>query len=212
MPKHRDGDKTFPYGISTIYCTLLEHGYDARLVDCVVSDKPINELICGEEIAKYDIVGLGGLISAYKRVKHEIVPFIKKHAPKAMIIIGGYLGISSFELLLNNKLCNVVFLGDAEESILEFLGVYEDTKQWKGVRGIAYKEGENIVNTGVRVLNDLENVYIPYYKYIDIPEYNRSLPVKKRYYPLIVEVGCPFKCNFCLIHLAIDQEVEPRKA
>ena len=118
MPKHRKGDKTFPYGIATIFCTLKDKGFSVDLADCVITDKNLDELVSPEQLRQYDIIGIGGLISCYKRVKYEIVPFLRSHAPHALIIIGGYLGTSVPELLLKNNLCDVVFRGDAEESIL----------------------------------------------------------------------------------------------
>jgi radical SAM superfamily enzyme YgiQ (UPF0313 family) len=126
MPKHREADITFPFGVATIYSVLKDKGYEVDLIDCTISFTDLPDMISAEEIGRYDIIGIGGLVSAYKRVKYDIIPFINANAPNALKIIGGYLGISVPELLLKNKLCDVVFLGDAEESILEFLKVYQD--------------------------------------------------------------------------------------
>lgn len=205
MPKHREGDKTFPYGIATIYCTLRERGYDVDLADCVITEKDLGELVSPERLRDYDIVGIGGMVSAYKRVKHELVPFIRAHAPQAMILIGGYLGTSVPGFLLKNKLCEVVFRGDAEESILEFLPVYRDRSRWKGIHGIAYVEDGGVVDHGIRVLSSLEKTYVPYHKHMDIPlyvrgsgEYRRSsIYADANYYPIVIEVGCPNKCRYC---------------
>lgn len=198
MPKHREGDKTFPFGVATVYCTLKDKGFDVDFIDCVREDKELDALITPAQLQQYDIIGIGGLISCYKRVKENIIPFIKKHAPTTLILIGGYLGISIPERLLKNGLCDVVFLGDAEESVIEFMKVYGDRTRWKEIVGLSYLESEgSVTSTGVRSLKNLEEVYVPYYKYIDIERYNEHLNDRQRYYPLVAEVGCPFRCNFC---------------
>lgn len=198
MPKHREDDKTFPFGVATIYCTLMEKGHTVDFVDCVLEGKELDELVTSSQLQQYDIIGIGGLISAYKRVKHSIAPFIRKQAPQALIIIGGYLGISIPDRLLKNNLCDVVFLGDAEESIIEFMEVYQDRTRWKEIVGLSYLDADgSVVGTGTRSLKTLEKVYVPYYKYIDIERYNSHLDSSQRYYPLVVEYGCPFRCHFC---------------
>jgi len=198
MPIHRKGDKTFPFGIATIYSQLKDRKYDVDLCDCVVEGKSFPELIRPAEIRRYDIIGIGGLISSYKRVKEEIVPFIREHAPGALVLIGGYLGVSVPEMLLRRGLCDVCFLGDAEESIFEFLKVRGRREEWKSVAGIAYlDEDGSMVNTGIRRLESLEASYIPYYKYMDIDKYNAHRKERERAYPLVVEVGCIYNCNFC---------------
>lgn len=198
MPKHREGDRTFPFGIATVFSTLKQHGFEVDLIDCVLAGKDLQELITPEQIRQYGIIGIGGLVSCYKTVKHDIVPFIREHAPDALIMIGGYLGISVPDLLLANCLCEVVFQGDAEESLSEFLAVVHEPDRWGTVKGISFLDKDRQrVNTGIRVLKDLDSVYVPYYKYMDIAAYNQHLPADKRYYPLVVELGCPYKCNFC---------------
>lgn len=204
MPKHRAGDKTFPYGIATIFSTLKDKGFDVDLADCVITGKNLDELVTPERLRQYNIIGIGGLVTCYKTVKREIVPFIKAHAPQAMIMVGGYLGTSIPVLLLKNKLCDVVFRGDAEESILEFLRVYRDRSQWKLIRGIAYLDDGAYVDNGVRAVSSLEKVYIPYHKYMDIPmyqrlsaDYRRQEGMDEKLYPMVVELGCPHRCHYC---------------
>ena len=198
MPKHREGDKTFPFGIATVYSRLKESGFDVDLVDCVVEGKSFPELITPSRLGGYDVIGIGGLVSCYKRVKEEIVPFIRKHAPRALIAVGGYLGISVPRLLLSRGLCEVCFLGDAEESLPEFLEVSDRKEEWRNIVGLAYLDGGgSYVSTGARRLENLEKTYVPYHKHMEIEKYNAHQKDRNKTYPLVVEVGCLFNCNFC---------------
>lgn len=198
LPRHRDWMRVFPFGIAAVYSVLKEHGYDVHLIDCDYNYNRIEELITPQDVRRYDIIGIGGLVSAYKEVKYEIVPFLKSCAPDSLIAVGGYLGLSAPDLLLRNRLCDVLFLGDAEESILEFLQVYPDKKDWSKIRGIAYLTGENtITNTGIRLTDDIEAVHVPYYKHIDLEWYNCHRKPNEKEYPLVVEIGCPYNCSFC---------------
>ncbi|HPA48149.1 MAG TPA: radical SAM protein [bacterium] len=190
--------KTFPYGIATIYSVLKEHGHTVDFIDCDFEHKHLHELISAGELSKYNIIGIGGLVSCYKTVKHDLIPFVRSSAPDALILVGGYLGISTRDLLLKQNLCDVVFQGDSEESILEFLNVYNQPNRWKDIVGLAFRtEDGSVVDTGYRILESLESVYVPYYKYIDIEKYNSHLEVSRKSYPLVVEIGCPRRCSFC---------------
>lgn len=197
MPLHREYQRYFPFGVATVYSILVERGFEVDLVDCDNEKKKIEDLIGPEKLSQYDIVGIGGLISCYRTVKHDIVPYIRKNAPESIIIIGGYLGTSIPDRLLNNRLCEAAFTGDAEESLPEFMQVFDKRDEWSKIKGISFIRDGSIVHTGHRVTTRLDEVHIPFHRHFDVEKYNSHLPADAKFYPLVVEIGCPFKCNFC---------------
>lgn len=202
MPKHREWNKYFPFGIATIFVFLKEKGYRVKLIDLDYNWIDLKDAIPESELKDYDIVGIGGLISAYKRVRQELVPYLKNKAPQAKIIIGGYLGTSIPELLLKNGLCDAAVIGDGEETFLELLEkIDQDKESWKSIKGLAFRQGAQYINTGPRILNNLNDTYVPFHKYFDFrTQYliNESGKGKKiQSYPMVIIRGCPFSCNFC---------------
>ena len=198
MPKHREGDRLFPFGVATVYGMLKENKYDVNFVDCSLGHDDLNEIVESDEIKRYDIIGIGGLVTAYRTVRHEMSPWIRANAPDALVIAGGYLAVSTYKLLLNRRIADVAFLGDAETSLLAFLRVYDNPGAWQEVRGIAFRNADGtIVDNGMGRVEGLEDSYVPYYKHLDVQKYNTHLPDGKRYYPMVVETGCPFQCAFC---------------
>ncbi len=198
VARHRDHWRTFPFGATTIFGILKENNYKVDYVDCDFEHKNIEDMISISELSGYNIIAISGIISCYKHVKYDLIPIIKKHAPKSLIIIGGYLATSIPELLLKNNLCDIAFIGEGNESILEFLKVYDQPNQWGNIKGIAFKETNGyIANTGMRVSREFWGNIVPYYKYIDINYYNSFTPQADKFYPVLAEIGCPYRCEFC---------------
>lgn len=202
MPKHRQWNKYFPFGIATIFVFLKEKGYDVTLIDLDYNWQDLKDGISEEELGQYHIIGIGGLISAYRTVKNDLIPYIRKKAPQAKIIIGGYLGTSIPQLLLKNKLCEAVVIGDGEETIIELLEKIDESKEsWREIKGLAFTRGDEYVNTGLRILTNLDDTYIPFYKYFDFrAQYLENAGGRNKdrvVYPIVIIRGCPFACNFC---------------
>ena len=87
MPNHREGEiRPSLNRIAIIFSTLKEKGIEADIADCVVTNKDMDQLVTPEQLRRYDVIGIGGLISSYKRVKHEIVTSIRTHGPQGFVI------------------------------------------------------------------------------------------------------------------------------
>lgn len=202
MPKHRQWNKYFPFGIATMYAFLKDRGYKVKLVDLDYHWRELWEEISEIELKEYNIIGIGGLISAYKRVKNDLVPFLKNKAPQAKIIIGGYLGTSIPELLLKNELCDAVVVGDGEETLVELLEKIDESKEtWQDIKGLAFKLNGKYIHTGIRLLDNLDDTFVPFYQYFDFhTQYfinGGGKNKEQKSYPIVIIRGCPFACNFC---------------
>jgi B12-binding domain/radical SAM domain protein len=102
---------------------------------------------------------------------------------------------------------NFVFVGEGEESIREFVSSLINGSNFKKVKGIVFKDGDEIVFTGRRKNIDL-NLYPPF-------------SVKSmKFGPIEITRGCPFTCFYCqtpqifgnrVRHRDIDQIVKYAK-
>ena len=118
---------------------------------------------------------------------------LKRLLPQLLTLAGGphvqqaedYLGIDPID---------VIFLGEAEVSLQEFLDC-SDPAAWRSIDGLAYLDNSNIVTTPPRArCKDLDLFPSP----LDVLELSDAKGQPK-YHSIAYETsrGCPFKCAFC---------------
>jgi anaerobic magnesium-protoporphyrin IX monomethyl ester cyclase len=101
-----------------------------------------------------DVIGLGGIISQYGRLK-SIAKICREALPNATIILGGGIGSSAPEFMLQRMETDVVVLEEGEVTFSELLARIERGQPLHGVAGTAFREklpdgSFRIVNNGLR--------------------------------------------------------------
>ncbi len=178
----------------------LRMKYDGNAVPTDV----INEEISSE---KWDIIGIGGLTTTYKRIK-QIAPLIRKSSPESLFIGGG--GWSTYnpdEILELIPELDLVVIGEGEETFSEIYDHVKDNKNdLRGIAGLCLREKEKLEFTAPRALiSDLNTIPYPAYDLFENEIYlsYSSLPMSvesfnsKRRFSVVWERGCPRGCTFC---------------
>tara|TARA_R110002110_G_scaffold205066_7_gene417255 strand:- start:409826 stop:411715 length:1890 start_codon:yes stop_codon:yes gene_type:complete len=118
---------------------------------------------------------------------------LKALLPELLIVAGGP-HVQQAEDYLGVEAIDVVFLGEAEVSLQEFLDC-ETQHQWKTVKGLAFLEDCKLVKTPARErCRELDNYPSP----LDVLELTDASG-RPLYQSIAYETsrGCPFKCAFC---------------
>ena len=167
-----------------------------------------NEIILEElSLAKWDIVGIGGLTTTYSRIK-QLVPMIRKTNPDSLIVAGG--GWSSYnpqEILQLVPEINMIVIGEGEETFSELYDeVNSGSKDFEKIKGICINHNGEYQFTEPRALiSDLNTIPYPaydlletdiYFKHSSMAHSVRSFNSKKRA-SVVWERGCPRGCTFC---------------
>lgn len=192
----------YPYGLGIITSVLENEGYKVDTLDGnFVSKEAISEQV---KKNNYDLIGISGLVTTFN-YQAEIAKNIRSVNKKAIIASGGGLASAvDKELLELIPELNLIFIGEGEETIKEFMPA--SSAQWKDIKGIAYREGENIIRNSERLFNgNLDSVPLPNLDKWFIEEYfeNKSFPLSKetnlaeRRGNILTSRGCPYKCDFC---------------
>lgn len=103
---------------------------------------------------KPDVIGLGGIITQYKRLK-QIATLCKRIHPDVPIILGGGIASSMPEFMLQRMPIDIVVQEEGEITLSEVLHRLEAGHSLGGVQGVAYRDvirpGEFMVrNNGLR--------------------------------------------------------------
>jgi anaerobic magnesium-protoporphyrin IX monomethyl ester cyclase len=122
------------------------------------------------------------------------------------VVAGNSVATSIPELLLRHTDVDIAVMGEADQTIVELLGVLDKKESLAAVRGIAYRENGTILHTPSRpVIADITAIGFPAWDLFDLGTYDhfaaynanifssgRTMP-----YPINSARGCPFNCTFC---------------
>jgi radical SAM superfamily enzyme YgiQ (UPF0313 family) len=119
---------------------------------------------------------------------------IASQFPEKMKILGGRTSYNPFPL---KKVIDYFFVGDAEESLPEFLEMYEEGGDLSAVEGV-FKEGKAKARQSPLL-------YHPVYEPVQWGEYEEAFP---RSFLLEISRGCSRKCKFCLVSHCVGKKRE----
>ena len=174
VPEIRLNDKPFEFPFwSGILASIVENkGGDVAILDLNalrmnygggnVPTDVIKEEISSEN---WDLIGVGGLTTTYKRLK-QLIPLIHKISPNSILIAGGgWCSYNPDEILELIPEINMICIGEGEETFSE---VYDEIKNktlnFEKVKGLCINDNENSKFTEPRALiSDLDSVPTPHY-------------------------------------------------
>lgn len=144
-----------------------------------------------------DVVGITTMtftiIDVIKTVK-----IIKEINPAIKVVLGGPHVIIYPKETINIFGVDFLILGEGETVIKHFLDNIDQPSQLKQIKGLVFKENNQIINTGRSdLIKNLDDLPLParhltYYK-----KYFSVISSKRPVTTMFTSRGCPFKCLFC---------------
>jgi len=139
--------------------------------------------------------GLTSITGSQIKYSLEISKFIKAHSDVPVVWGGIQPTILPEETLSNNNI-DIIVMNEGETSFLELVRKLDKKESLHGVKGIRFKENDNVIQNEEREYLDLNRIPNLPYDLIDIKHY---LPLFKGRRTLYMETsrGCVGKCAFC---------------
>ncbi|MBU1164136.1 B12-binding domain-containing radical SAM protein [Patescibacteria group bacterium] len=194
------GGLTIPLGISYIAALLMKKGYQVKVLDNLLENLEFQEI--EEYIRDYnpDIVGISATtVDIYQGF--QIAKITKKINKNMLLVIGGHHVTTLPEETVKNENVDVVVVGEGEQTALELVEAVKNKKSFKEIKGLYYKENDQIVFTGQReLIENLDILPFPARELLEMGEYTLSATRKRvqgKAGAVITSRGCPFNCNFC---------------
>ena len=163
------------------------------------------ERLAQETIAlKPDIVGLTAY-SPFFHLSADVATEIKKLNPDIPIMVGGpHITIQKEKAFLPQF--DYAFMGEAEHSLPEFLSIFSGSKDFGKLKGIIFRKGSEIVNTGAAWLRDttmrkselggkypLDDIPLPARHLLPMEKYRLGTPNgRDQFTSLQTARGCPW--------------------
>lgn len=193
-----------PIGLGTIASVLINEGHEVNILDINARRLSHAETLKSLDLNdKYDVIGIGGLITTYKFLKY-LIPEIKKRNPRTKIILGGGIVTESPHLLMSQVPVDIAVIGEGEITIKEVIANIENNISLENVLGIAFKEKNNEIqlNPPRPLITNLDEIPFPAYDLFPIDIYlnnqhHSKILGKKKEINIITNRGCPFNCNYC---------------
>ena len=216
VPEIRLDDKPFEFPFwSGILASIVENKggqvaiLDLNAIRMNYGGGNVPTEIIKEEISaeKWDIIGVGGLTTTYKRLK-QLIPIIRQVSSDSILIAGGgWCSYNPDEILELVPEIDMICIGEGEETFSE---VYDEIKNktfnFERVKGLCLNNNGNLKFTEPRALiPDLDIIPLPhydlfeldiYFKYSSYPHSFESFNAKRRA-STVWERGCPRGCTFC---------------
>ena len=196
------------FGLRTLSTCLKNEKHNVKIIflpsDFWVryEDRVLEDAV--ELLKDVDLIGIS-LMTNYFENSVQITQRLKRDL-KIPVVWGGVHPTLRPEECLNHA--DIVFVGEAEETIVEFVRRMEDGKDYRNVKGICLKEKGEIIFNGMRPLvQDLDS--IPFQDYDSDAHYvinkngafRMSEGLLKKYcrgnYVTLPTRGCPFGCSYC---------------
>jgi radical SAM superfamily enzyme YgiQ (UPF0313 family) len=113
------------------------------------------------------------------------------------VILGGPHPSITGRDALKSAFIDICVCGEGEVTIVELLKALEEDRDLGGVRGIIYKKGGQIIETGRReYIKDLSTLCFPYESAPLVLKDIHSYPLTS-FNNVFANRGCPFDCTFC---------------
>lgn len=205
----------FPLGVGYIAATLEQQGHEVDIYSQDLNHWPEEHLTAHLEQNRYDVVGLsfiGGYYQYRKAIK--ISRAINASRNRPFYVLGGHGPAPEPDFFLKKMQADAVVIGEGEETVVALLQALEDKTPLSAVKGIAFREGEQVtVNPRRELIQDIDAIPMPAFHKFNMSVY-RLVPMTRMErtafaHPVLSGRGCIFECNFCY---RLDKGHRPRKA
>jgi len=188
-----------PLGLAYLAAVLERRGDEVSILDAESYRLSPARIASYVKKNKFDVVGVTMTTPGYFAVV-KTLDAVSKVFRGTLIVGGAHMTVKPKDTLLENRNVDCGMIGEAELTIVELMECLEKGKDYRDIKGIAYRKGEEvIINPPREYIEDLDSIpmparhLLPMHRYRPAPSYYRRLPS----YAVLSGRGCPFRCTYC---------------
>ena len=181
-------------GMGYLAAVLQNRGHTVQMID--VRDEP--ETIVARLISRQPVVvGFSLIFQVFLPQFRRLARYLRDAGVNGHFTIGGHFpSLCPDEVLAQFPEIDSVVRYEGELTLVELVERLVGGREWRDTSGIAYLDGERMINSEPRALvQDLDSLPFPYRPYD--PETIGGFPTL----PLLASRGCARRCSFCSIHM-----------
>jgi anaerobic magnesium-protoporphyrin IX monomethyl ester cyclase len=186
--------------ISLVYiATLLkEQGHEAKVFDCPAENLEFQDVrTIIQSYAPEAVLWSTGTPSIDSDLR--LSSMIKELNPSiATGVFGTHVTVLDQDCMKKYPSLDAIIRNEPEYTACEWVDALENHREFKGIQGLTYREGENTIvsNPQREFIPHLDALPFPDWSLIHIGSYR--VPLKNEPFLMVMPLrGCPFSCNFC---------------
>jgi anaerobic magnesium-protoporphyrin IX monomethyl ester cyclase len=198
-----------PLGITYVAAAFAAAGAEVKIFDYIVSGYSREKLAQQLNDFQPDATGIGCVTMNFYEAQ-RVLQDVKDINPEIITMIGGpHVSFTAEETLRRYPSIDLIFLGEAEETIREISPVLKQRNNWPAINGIAWRQDGVIIINGKRnFITDVDAIPLPARHLLPVSRYRAlGFPVS-----MITGRGCPNSCIFCLGRKMVGSKIRRRKA
>lgn len=187
-----------PLGVAYLHSYLKRSGFESRIFDARAYRRPISAL--KEVINEYspEVVGINIHCTSEMDDGAYMALKIKEIDDRISVVVGGsHPSALPEDTLRRYRAIDFVVFGEGELTLVELLHSLRDRSPLNQIRGLAYRDGDEVVvNPPRELITDIDSLPMPDFDGFPFdkykPHYFKGVEV-----PVITARGCPNRCVFC---------------
>ncbi len=193
-----------PLGLAYLASVARSKGHDARIVDSLVENLTFEEVRKIMEQYSPDMVAITSTTSMIPDA-YEVAKIAKNISQDTATIIGGpHVTFVPEQTLQESQNIDYVVKGEGENPFSGILDIIEKKKDPKEIRGIAYRNGNRILNNPPEVLiSDVDSIPEPSWDLLPMDKYEID---NTQFGTIMTSRGCPYNCIFCSSSLQFGKQ------
>ena len=208
-----------PINLAYLAAAVIRAGFSAEIQDYGIGKFSERDFI--EHIRKTNPLAVGIHCKTFNITSgNDLAGVVKKHFPGLLIIVGGpHSSALPAETLDEFPNFDAVVIGEGELTIAALCRQISAGEDLKEVRGLALREGNQVMLTGQReLISNLDDIDYPARHLLMPKVYDRYhstrgiSPLNYRSTEIFTSRGCPGKCIFCAANLSYGNCVRFRTA
>ncbi|MBW2283964.1 MAG: radical SAM protein [Deltaproteobacteria bacterium] len=196
-----------PLGLAFLAAALERAGVEVQVLDLVVF--PYTKGLLERVLTRFqpDMVGATSVTMTFDH-GISVLNDVKDIDPAIVTVMGGpHVTFRAEKTLREYPALDVVALGEGDRTIVDLARAAQNGKTWGEVKGVVYRDGDDIRRTPPRDrLEDMNSLPVPARHLLPLGRYRSlSMPIS-----MTTSRGCPFQCIFCVGRKMVGAKVRYR--